>query len=114
MSQKLTRFSTVQRARARDKEWRSIAMQINLTPANFYWHGILLFHMRAYNSLSGISHGKLGNHHYFLSWREPWHKFEDWDWFNGRNFCRERCMDLISFDDPTEFKMFEEVMIAGK
>ncbi|TRY67782.1 hypothetical protein TCAL_02922 [Tigriopus californicus] len=56
------------------------------------------------------SHGKLGKHHYFLSWREPWHKFEDWDWFNGRNFCRERCMDLISFDDPVEFKMFEEVM----
>ena len=22
------------------------------------------------------------------SWREPWHKFEDWDWFNARNFCR--------------------------
>ena len=61
----------------------------------------------------GISHGKLVGHHYFLSWREPWHKFEDWDWFNGRNFCRERCMDLVSFDDPIEFKMFEEVMVAG-
>ena len=24
----------------------------------------------------------------FRSWREPWHKFEDWDWFNARNFCR--------------------------
>ena len=23
-----------------------------------------------------------------ISWREPWHKFEDWDWFNARNFCR--------------------------
>jgi len=60
-----------------------------------------------------VSHGKLGGHHYFLSWREPWHKFEDWDWFNGRNFCRERCMDLVSFENPTEFRMFEEVMIAG-
>jgi hypothetical protein len=60
------------------------------------------------------SHGKLGNHHYFLSWREPWHKFEDWDWFNGRNFCRERCMDLVSFETPQEFKMFQEVMIAGE
>jgi len=59
-----------------------------------------------------VSHGKLGGNHYFLSWREPWHKFEDWDWFNGRNFCRERCMDLVSFEQPTEFKMFEEVMIA--
>ena len=63
---------------------------------------------------TGVSHGKLGGHHYFLSWREPWHKFEDWDWFNGRNFCRERCMDLVSFETPLEFKMFEEVMQQGE
>jgi len=56
------------------------------------------------------SHLKMGGHHYFLSWREPWHKFEDWDWFNGRNFCRDRCMDLVSFETPEEFKMFEEIM----
>ena len=61
----------------------------------------------------GVSHGKLGGHHYFLSWREPWHKFEDWDWFNGRNFCRERCMDLVSFETPLEFQMFAEVMEQG-
>merc|ERR1711892_731709 len=53
---------------------------------------------------------KVGNHNYFLSWREPWHKFEDWDWFNGRNFCRDRCMDLVSFNTPGEFEMFEEIM----
>ena len=73
---------------------------------------------------------KIGNHNYFLSWREPWHKFEvgfqniptksaaaplqDWDWFNGRNFCRDRCMDLVSFDTPGEFKMFEEIMARGE
>ena len=56
------------------------------------------------------THMKLGNHNYFLSWREPWHKFEDWDWFNGRNFCRDRCMDLVSFDTPGEFKIFEDIM----
>ena len=64
-------------------------------------------------NLSGKSHGKLGKHHYFLSWREPWNKFEDWDWFNARNFCRERCMDLVSFETAHEFQMFKEVMIAG-
>merc|ERR1712223_1393289 len=57
-----------------------------------------------------ISHMQWGGHNYFLSWQEPWHKFEDWDWFNGRNFCRDRCMDLVSFDTPGEFKMFEEIM----
>merc|ERR1712083_536290 len=30
--------------------------------------------------------------------------------FNGRNFCRDRCMDLVSFNTPGEFKMFEEIM----
>merc|ERR1712086_1078606 len=57
-----------------------------------------------------VSHGKLGGNHYFLSWREPWHKFEDWDWFNGRNFCRERCMDLVSFEDPEEYRHFAKLM----
>ena len=60
----------------------------------------------------GKSHGKLGKHHYFLSWREPWNKFEDWDWFNARNFCRERCMDLVSFETAHEFQMFKEVMFS--
>ena len=74
----------------------------------------LLFAPKLEACQNRISHGKLGDHHYFLSWREPWNKFEDWDWFNGRNFCRERCMDLISFDTAHEFKMFQEVMAAGK
>jgi hypothetical protein len=39
---------------------------------------------------------------------------QDWDWFNGRNFCRDRCMDLVSFDTPGEFLMFEEIMRKGK
>ncbi|XP_040579033.1 uncharacterized protein [Lepeophtheirus salmonis] len=59
-----------------------------------------------------ISHMEWGGHNYFISWREPWHKFEDWDWFNGRNFCRDRCMDLISFDTPEEFKTFAKIMQA--
>ena len=63
--------------------------------------------------LQGISHMKWENHNYFLSWREPWHKFEDWDWFNGRNFCRDRCMDLVSFDTPEEFRIFAAIMKQG-
>jgi len=55
-------------------------------------------------------HEKYGGHHYFLSWREPWNKFEDWDWFNARNFCRERCMDLVSFEDPAEYRHFAKIM----
>merc|ERR1711962_1045433 len=55
-------------------------------------------------------HEKYGNHHYFLSWRESWNKFEDWGWFNGRNFCRERCMDLVSFEDPEEYRHFAKII----
>ena len=65
------------------------------------------------NFTIGISHMKWENHNYFLSWREPWHKFEDWDWFNGRNFCRDRCMDLVSFDTPEEFRIFAAIMKQG-
>ena len=59
-------------------------------------------------------HEKYGKHHYFLSWREPWNKFEDWDWFNARNFCRERCMDLVSFEDPEEYRHFAKMMHRGE
>ena len=62
---------------------------------------------------SGVSHMVWNGHNYFLSWREPWHKFEDWDWFNGRNFCRDRCMDLVSFDTPGEFQLFAGIMRQG-
>ena len=55
-----------------------------------------------------------GGHNYFLSWREPWHKFEDWDWFNGRNFCRDRCMDLVSFDKPGEHRLFSAIARQGQ
>merc|ERR1712242_427026 len=53
----------------------------------------LLFAPKLEACQNRISHGKLGDHHYFLSWREP-------------------CMDLISFDTAHEFKMFQEVMAA--
>ena len=48
-------------------------------------------------------HEKYAGHHYFLSWRESWTKFEDWDWFNARNYCRKRCMDLVSFETQQEY-----------
>ena len=66
-----------------------------------------IFYVRKY-------HEKYGRHHYFLSWREPWNKFEDWDWFNARNFCRERCMDLVSFEDPEEYRHFAKMLHRGR
>ena len=74
----------------------------------------LIRNMKDVFPLPGISHMTWGGHHYFLSWREPWHKFEDWDWFNGRNFCRDRCMDLVSFDTPGEYALFAAIMKKGE
>jgi hypothetical protein len=39
-------------------------------------------------------HEKYNGHHYFLSWRESWTKFEDWDWFNARNYCRSPVVQI--------------------
>ena len=77
---------------------------------------LLLSFLTALNACSspGISHLQWQGHNYFLSWREPWHKFEDWDWFNGRNFCRDRCMDLVSFDTPGEYELFAAIMKQGR
>ncbi len=87
---------------------------LNLAKKNEHMRGSFVCPITHLLILVGKSHGKLGDHHYFLSWREPWNMFEDWDWFNGRNFCRERCMDLVSFETPLEFKMFKEVMEQGE
>ena len=27
-----------------------------------------------------------------------------WDWFNARNYCRKRCMDLVSFESREEYE----------
>ena len=27
-----------------------------------------------------------------------------WDWFNARNYCRKRCMDLVSFETRQEYE----------
>ncbi|KAK9879537.1 hypothetical protein WA026_006607 [Henosepilachna vigintioctopunctata] len=39
---------------------------------------------------------------YFFSWRDPQTRGVEKDWLDGRNFCRERCMDLISLETTAE------------
>ena len=47
-----------------------------------------VFSQNLHKNLLRSFHEKYAGHHYFLSWRESWTKFEDWDWFNARNYCR--------------------------
>ena len=67
---------TWQRWKASFEQTNSGALQRQV--ANF------IVHLMSIPSYSRKYHEKYGKHHYFLSWREPWNKFEDWDWFNAR------------------------------
>ncbi|XP_077293837.1 uncharacterized protein LOC143916568 [Arctopsyche grandis] len=39
---------------------------------------------------------------YFFSWREPATRNVEEDWLGGRNYCRQRCMDLVSIETQDE------------
>merc|ERR1712008_8022 len=48
---------------------------------------------------------KFNGHLYWFSWQDndPNVKNAKWDWFNARNYCRKRCMDLVSFETQQEY-----------
>jgi len=49
-------------------------------------------------------HERNGQVGYFLSWLEPGMETMYLDWVDARNWCRRRCMDLIGFENPMEYK----------
>ena len=42
---------------------------------------------------------------YWFSWQDSSARVRNtkWDWFNARNYCRKRCMDLVSFETQAEY-----------
>ena len=48
---------------------------------------------------------RFGNHYYYFSWLDSDFQLSrgSWSWFNARNYCRKRCMDLVSFETPQEW-----------
>ena len=36
-----------------------------------------------------------------------------WDWFNARNYCRKRCMDLVSFETQAEYDWVKGFVDGG-
>merc|ERR1712080_470284 len=48
---------------------------------------------------------RFGGHLYWFSWQDtdPSIRNTKWDWFNARNYCRKRCMDLVSFESKQEY-----------
>merc|ERR1712200_275204 len=45
------------------------------------------------------------NKTYWFNWQsnEPVLREGKWNWFNARNYCRKRCMDLVSFENQQEY-----------
>jgi len=43
---------------------------------------------------------------YWFSWQDSNARVRNtkWDWFNARNYCRKRCMDLVSFETREEYE----------
>merc|ERR1711997_1267415 len=48
---------------------------------------------------------RFGGHLYYFSWQDTDNRVKNakWDWFNARNYCRKRCMDLVSFETKQEY-----------
>jgi hypothetical protein len=59
-------------------------------------------------------HSKLGSSSYFFSWLEPETKNLTLNWLDARNYCRDRCMDLISLELTQEILMLKKYIQFGK
>lgn len=65
--------------------------------------------------LSGVNRAgnqRFGNHLYWMSWQsdDPALRGANWDWFNARNYCRKRCMDLVSIETAAEYEFIKSHM----
>ncbi|XP_059082440.1 uncharacterized protein LOC131879961 isoform X2 [Tigriopus californicus] len=49
---------------------------------------------------------------YWMSWKsdDPQLRTAEWDWFNARNYCRKRCMDLVSIETREEYEFLKSHM----
>ena len=59
--------------------------------------------------LLGVDKGgvqRFNGHLYWFSWQDNDNSVKNakWDWFNARNYCRKRCMDLVSFESREEYE----------
>jgi len=53
-----------------------------------------------------------GGHNYFYSGDIVPFKKIKYDWLDGRNFCREYCMDLVSLETQEENDYFQNWLAA--
>merc|ERR1711997_734453 len=58
------------------------------------------------NRLNNGGIERFGNTNYLFSWASNDARVRSgtWDWFNARNYCRKRCMDLVSIETQAEYE----------
>ncbi|XP_011165921.2 uncharacterized protein LOC105200189 [Solenopsis invicta] len=49
-----------------------------------------------------IVHQRYNGKNYYFSWLDQATARQEVDWLSGRNFCRQRCMDLVSLETSAE------------
>lgn len=60
------------------------------------------------------AHFRLGNSGYYVSWLERDTRNLFLNWIDARNWCRERCMDLISMETTEEIQKVKRLMKQSK
>ena len=63
---------------------------------------------------SGPKHFEHDGHHYWFSGEEENYTDHKVDWLDGRNICREYCMDLVSLETPSENDMITKYLTDSK
>ena len=61
--------------------------------------------------LAGQKHEFHNGHNYLMSWRVG---ASPETWFHARNFCRDRCMDLVSMETGAENERIKQLVQQGK
>jgi len=68
------------------------------------------------NRVSRQGNARFGNHLYWFSWESDDSQLRNakWDWFNARNYCRKRCMDLVAIETQQEYDFLKSHIGGAK
>ena len=64
--------------------------------------------------IAGPKHFEHDGHHYWFSGKEENFTDHKVDWLDGRNICREYCMDLVSLETPSENDLISKFLTDSK
>ncbi|XP_051157453.1 uncharacterized protein LOC127279256 [Leptopilina boulardi] len=56
-------------------------------------------------------HARYNSKGYYFSWADPRTQGQESDWLTARNFCRERCMDLVSLETSNENEFIKKHIV---